>query len=302
MRKATMKDIAARANVSVATVSYVLNRVQGQSIPPKTQALIREIAEELHYVPNLAARSLGSRRTGLIGLLVYGLPAEPFWKQQSQSSFIRSLERLLTAGGYHVLLMTIGPGPGLLDIVALRKLDAVLVIDVPEDAFYPVSRHFVEGVPLITIDSFIEDRLFHQIAYDYGAVLKEALGDAGEDVCLITESFHNGELNRYIADSSGLPASRIYRIGSSEELDNLLENAPVGPAVVINEFLASRIAAAGVFSPLMAIPTGDCPELLGPNVRVYPFQGSKAREACRLLEILLHHPEQLGDNNRHCIR
>lgn len=55
--KATMKDIARQANVSVATVSYVLNNVKNQTIPDPTRQSILQIARELNYVPNLAARS-----------------------------------------------------------------------------------------------------------------------------------------------------------------------------------------------------------------------------------------------------
>lgn len=57
MKKATMKDIARQANVSVATVSYVLNNVKNQTIPDPTRQIILQIARELNYVPNLAARS-----------------------------------------------------------------------------------------------------------------------------------------------------------------------------------------------------------------------------------------------------
>lgn len=71
MKKTTMKDIALRANVSVATVSYVLNRVNNQTIPEKTRNQILLLAEELHYIPNLAARSLANKKTGLVGVLVH---------------------------------------------------------------------------------------------------------------------------------------------------------------------------------------------------------------------------------------
>ncbi|WP_425415397.1 LacI family DNA-binding transcriptional regulator [Paenibacillus glacialis] len=55
-----MKDIASRANVSVATVSYVLNNVDNQTIPETTRSQILRLAAELHYIPSLTARSLQS--------------------------------------------------------------------------------------------------------------------------------------------------------------------------------------------------------------------------------------------------
>lgn len=309
MRKTTLKDIAARANVSVATVSYVLNKVAGQSIPPKTQELIRQIAEELHYVPNLAARSLGSRRTGLVGLLIHSTPGDPFWKQQAQTSFIRSLERRLTAAGYHVLLLSIGQGPALLDIIALRRLDAVLVVDVPEDAFYPVSRQFVEGVPLIVVDGLIDDPLFHQVVYDYRSALADAMQDeacgSGKKICLVTDSYHNNALNRLIADSSGLPSSSIYTVADERQLDAVItaiHEVHWDTVVVINEFLACPVAASGGASSLLVIPTGDCPAILGKAAKTYAFREDKSETAFKMLETLLHHPEQISADNLHFVR
>lgn len=68
---ANMKDIAARANVSVATVSKVLNGTG--NISEETAKKIMDIASELNYHPNLYARSLkkGSSRT--IGILAEDL-------------------------------------------------------------------------------------------------------------------------------------------------------------------------------------------------------------------------------------
>lgn len=57
---ANLKDIAARANVSVATVSKVLNGLGGSS--PETTELILSIAKELNYRPNLIARNLKKQK------------------------------------------------------------------------------------------------------------------------------------------------------------------------------------------------------------------------------------------------
>ena len=58
--KATQDDVAKRAGVSVATVSYVMNgRKNGRSrIPDATKQLVLDSARELNYLPNLAARDL----------------------------------------------------------------------------------------------------------------------------------------------------------------------------------------------------------------------------------------------------
>lgn len=71
MAKVTLRDVAAVAGVSVATVSKVVSERYGNArIPPATVARIRAIVDELGYVPNHAARSLRAQRTGQIGLVL----------------------------------------------------------------------------------------------------------------------------------------------------------------------------------------------------------------------------------------
>ena len=63
----SMKDIAQRCGVSVATVSKALS---GQpDIGPETRDRIRSVAEEMGYVTNSAARALKANRTYNIGIL-----------------------------------------------------------------------------------------------------------------------------------------------------------------------------------------------------------------------------------------
>lgn len=70
-RPPTLKDVAARADVSVTAVSLVLNQAEAaDAIPESTQRRIFEAAAELSYRPNRLARSLRQRRSGTIGLLV----------------------------------------------------------------------------------------------------------------------------------------------------------------------------------------------------------------------------------------
>lgn len=62
----TKADVARLANVSTATVSYVLNNVEGQRISEQTRAAVRSAAATLGYRPNLAARNLASGGSGLV--------------------------------------------------------------------------------------------------------------------------------------------------------------------------------------------------------------------------------------------
>ncbi len=68
MQKVTIKDVAREAGVSISTVSNALNNVD--VLHPKTKAHILEVAERLHYIPNLNGRNLKSKSTKVLGLFV----------------------------------------------------------------------------------------------------------------------------------------------------------------------------------------------------------------------------------------
>lgn len=66
----SLKQLAEHLGLNPATVSVVLNEVPGRSIPQATRDRIKAAAKLLNYQPNLLARSLRSRRTLTIGILV----------------------------------------------------------------------------------------------------------------------------------------------------------------------------------------------------------------------------------------
>ena len=73
----TLQDIADRAGVSVSTVSRALGGVKTAiPISETTRQKVLQLAEELEYYPNVAARALSSQRAGAIGLIIPAGPAE----------------------------------------------------------------------------------------------------------------------------------------------------------------------------------------------------------------------------------
>ena len=65
-----IKDVANEAGVSTATVSYVINKVAHQTLTPETVARVNAAIQKLDYVPNMAARSLASQQSKLIGVVI----------------------------------------------------------------------------------------------------------------------------------------------------------------------------------------------------------------------------------------
>ncbi|MGN1020153.1 MAG: LacI family DNA-binding transcriptional regulator [Aristaeellaceae bacterium] len=71
MRKVTIKDVAREAGVSIATVSNALNNVD--VVQEKTRNHILEVAQRLHYVPNMNGKRLRGSECHIIGLFLYRL-------------------------------------------------------------------------------------------------------------------------------------------------------------------------------------------------------------------------------------
>jgi LacI family transcriptional regulator len=72
-RRPTIRAVADRAGVSQTTVSFVINDKPGAAISEATRQRVWQAVEELGYRPNHAARSLSTRRSGLIGFLSDGM-------------------------------------------------------------------------------------------------------------------------------------------------------------------------------------------------------------------------------------
>lgn len=70
----TSADVAARAGVSRATVSYVLNDRSGHAISEPTRERVRRAARELEYVPNHSAKALRGQAPPVILVVTRGLP------------------------------------------------------------------------------------------------------------------------------------------------------------------------------------------------------------------------------------
>ncbi len=92
----TIKDVAREANVSVATVSRVLNG--SGPVSEATSRLIRAIAGRMRYVPHSGARSLITSKTDTLGVLLPDLYGEFF------SEVIRGMDATAQRHGFHLLI------------------------------------------------------------------------------------------------------------------------------------------------------------------------------------------------------
>ena len=94
--KPTLQDVANAANVSTATVSRCLN--QPDKVSPDLQKKIRQVIDDLGYMPDGAARALASRRSNTIGAVVPTIDNAIF------SKAIQYLQKGVAEEGYTLLL------------------------------------------------------------------------------------------------------------------------------------------------------------------------------------------------------
>ncbi|MFE7552754.1 LacI family DNA-binding transcriptional regulator [Streptomyces gardneri] len=104
----TLEAVAARAGVSRATASRVVNGGAGVRAPLVEK--VNRAVEELGYVPNHAARTLVTRRNGAVAVIIeepeFRIFSDPFFEQQ-----VRGISRELTAHDSQLVLLWVeGPG------------------------------------------------------------------------------------------------------------------------------------------------------------------------------------------------
>lgn len=155
---ATIKDVARAAGVSVATVSRVYNG--SARVRDDTRDLVRQVASDLGYSPNGAARSLITSRSHTIGVLLPDLYGEFF------SEVIRGIDLAAQRGKYHLLLSSARhDGPEL--EAALRsmrgRVDGLIVMS-PELDAGAARRSLPENFPVLLLNTPPSDAGFGSMA------------------------------------------------------------------------------------------------------------------------------------------
>ena len=106
----TIRDVARKANVSVATVSRYINR--NAPVSPEAAERLDKVMIELRYVPHAAARHLASRKTRVIGLLLNNLHNDFFVPLlNGVEAVVRSKDYNLIVATYHASSRNKTPPP-----------------------------------------------------------------------------------------------------------------------------------------------------------------------------------------------
>ncbi len=152
--KVRLKDIAKIANVSVASVSIVLNDPDTTRISEARKKEILAIADELNYVPNTAARSLVTNRSKIIGAII------PDLENQFFSSFAKSIEEHCRKHGYVVMMMNthenVENDAQIIDFLHSRGVDGMIIS--LSGGSYTNNEAIINSLNKLTIPYVLADR------------------------------------------------------------------------------------------------------------------------------------------------
>jgi LacI family transcriptional regulator len=143
----TMKEVAARAGVSIATVSRVIN--QNGYVAPAVQDKVRRTMGALNYQPSALARGLRRQETQSIGVLVPKL-SQPFF-----SLLGYAIEQALFTQGYRAFLCSAEEDPGkesaYLEMLLRQRVDGVILVPTGQ-SLTNVERLLRTKLPVVLVD------------------------------------------------------------------------------------------------------------------------------------------------------
>ena len=169
--RANIKDVAREAGVSITTVSRVINN--NYPVKQETRVKVEAVVKRLNYKPNIMARSLITRKTGMIGVIAPGITNLFF------PTIVEAIEDTVNKNGYSITLCnTQGDAKRemkLVEELLSRQIDGLIVID---PAIENIGNEFYktlsDNIPLVVISGNIEANRTNLVCYNEEAGTQEA--------------------------------------------------------------------------------------------------------------------------------
>jgi DNA-binding LacI/PurR family transcriptional regulator len=167
---ATMQDVARRAGVSIATVSFVVNA--SKPVSPETAERVRAAMRELGYRPHALARALARRRSMMIAIVYPLVPSRPL---NTATTFLAGAAEVAAESGYSIVLWpTVGGAEKLADLRADGLLDGVVLMQVTsDDERVAVLRD--SGTPFALLGRTRDPSSLDWVDIDFEGMVEEAL-------------------------------------------------------------------------------------------------------------------------------
>ena len=268
----TIRDVAREAGVSVASASRALNG--HDSVTPATRARIEAAAKQLRYVPHSGARSLTSRRSDAIGVVLPDLFGEFF------SELIRGIDRVAFDHGLQLLLSNMHGSPHEAShaVRTMRgRVDGLLVMspDVHRDGLIDLLGDDIPAVLLNARESL--DRIGSVGIDNAGAAktMTEHLVECGyRRIAFVAGPRHNRDSAERVAGFRGAMATLT---GERDPIVVPGDYSESSGAEAARLLIAGRVAVDAIFcaNDMMAIGCAgvlaDAGIAIGPTIGVAGF-------------------------------
>ncbi|MBP5265417.1 MAG: LacI family DNA-binding transcriptional regulator [Lachnospiraceae bacterium] len=150
-----LKDIAALAGVSTATVSNVLNGNTGK-VSDQTRERVERIIRESDYQPNAMARSLAKRESHMIGLVIPYIGAdENFLLNPYYSQMIAALEQYVRSKNYYVMFRCVPDCGEVIPLLSSWNVDGAFFLGVVEEDVAKIRQAL--HAPVVFLDTYTEE-------------------------------------------------------------------------------------------------------------------------------------------------
>lgn len=262
---ATMKDIARRTGLGLATISSYFN---GGNVREKNRIKIEEAIEELHYEVNEVARGLKTNATRTIGVVI------PELNNTFCAEIITGMEDILRSHGYATIVCDCRTDKKLeqeaVEFLTRRRVDGIINMPVDEEGNH-LKRFQKTGKPIVLIDRKIQGIDCDSVLVDNKKAAEDAvryfIGRGHRNIGIIggpEEVFTAQErmAGYYKAlESAGIPVRESliwhgdYTIqGGVRGLEELVQNNPEMTAVFVTNYEMTMGAMIGVNELGIRIP------------------------------------------------
>jgi len=166
----TLREVAKRANVSIATVSRTINREP--SVSPSLARRVRRVIEEIGYYPNTHARALVSGHSRIFGLMI----------SETMNAFFPEISRIFENLGFEhnfeIFLSSVARDPRQNEIAVRRmierQIEGVAILSFEEEhSLIEVFRR--RRVPIVVLDIESPGPLLKTVCIDYKHGIRQAV-------------------------------------------------------------------------------------------------------------------------------
>lgn len=206
-KKATNRDVAKLAGVSIATVSYVINGKENQHISEATKKKVFQAVNFLNYAPNPYAVGLNTKQ--LQSIVIRSSKNACAFTEYEILHFMRVFNALCEEKGYQLSYST--------DKRAYQMAaSACLCFDMPNEEFHTLSDE--NYIPVVAVDCLVNDPIFYQVTVDYDKINYSAKTlFSGEDFTFV----YIAPLNIGVYDKISSTFKKVIFVSSPDELSKV---------------------------------------------------------------------------------